>query len=1074
MIGKVFLAEIHNIAKNTRSAETVRTAMKHIMKVTNSMTHSIYVVDLLKTLKKKRIGTNAIENLLAKLCGKGTGRETILEIVLKNRIAEAHKEVRRMKYENLKTWREKDDILIREGVLEAFLVVWAKEKTRYRKSLKSQQKRKVKWLCKKYQKKKEPLPEQYMGYDFKDQDMGDDFRIETVVYDNVEVSTEEEEALKLHPKFTTYEEVDKTQLMTEIEKSFTKIRWERMSKERNNEEGVAGASTSRRKDWKNIETNTIDMRNMSSTDLPFNSRVYLPEGIDEITEMEMFMLKNKLEATMEDYVKSHSNKQKNLTTEQKKGIRSLKQRRDRGEIVVFQTDKSMKMAVDSANNYIESMKTHVEKDEIISEKDHKEIERLMNAHAVFWTRFMQAGQETGDQYRIKMSMQSKNNDPACLYSLRKDHKKSMMRQEQQPDGEIVVRNEGPPVRPVCDVSDSISHKLSYLLSNIIDELCSGDTVCNSTEEMLASIEKCNERGIEEGYVLGSADVKSLYPSIPVDDAIDVVVEEFERKEICVEGIDYEELGLYLALTLEPEELEHSGIGDTCPTRAHNGRRPEITSSGMKVSKAERFDPWRRARETPNEVQKKRMFRGALKVALKVVMKNHTYEFDRVIRRQRDGGPIGMDLTGTIAKIFMKWWDGQLKLKMEAVGIVNKLYERYVDDINKFVKETAIGVRYVEGQLICTEETKREDEGKPADQRTFEVIRQIGDSIHPNIKLEVDVPSNYPDHKLPSLDLKVWIAKVRTGSREELKILHQHYIKPMANKFVIREDSAMSTKNKRSILTQMCLRVMLNNSEYLEMKDKKETVEFFMKRMQASGYKERFRYEVLRSAMNAYEKIVNDPSRPKYRGKETNTPRKRTERKKKRHNWYRVGGYESVIFVPATPNSELARRMKDVVSRSNLNINVVERAGTKIKRLLQKNDPNKSGECNADNCFVCSTTKEGSCRKSGVTYRITCKGNCGGDVYNGETHKNGYSRGGEHLSDYRFKRGHSIMWKHCEKKHGGDEQQFEMKVMDYVRGDPTKRQIMEAVRINDIPESARINDRKEWVVGKIPTVIVTDQ
>ena len=66
-----------------------------------------------------------------------------------------------------------------------------------------------------------------------------------------------------------------------------------------------------------------------------------------------------------------------------------------------------------------------------------------------------------------------------------------------------------------------------------------------------------------------------------------------------------------------------------------------------------------------------------------------------------------------------------------------------------------------------------------------------------------------------------------------------------------------------------------------------------------------------------------------------------------------------------------------------------------------------------------------------------------------------------------------MWKHCEKRHDGQEQEFDMKVMDYVRGDPTKRQILEAVRINGVEESARINDKKEWIVGKIPTVTVTD-
>ena len=181
----------------------------------------------------------------------------------------------------------------------------------------------------------------------------------------------------------------------------------------------------------------------------------------------------------------------------------------------------------------------------------------------------------------------------------------------------------------------------------------------------------------------------------------------------------------------------------------------------------------------------------------------------------------------------------------------------------------------------------------------------------------------------------------------------------------------------------------------------------------------------------------------------------------------------MMFIPATPGSELARRMKEEVNSSNLKIGVVERPGTKIKRLLQRNDTSKSGECEDANCFVCSTTKDGSCRKSGITYAITCKGDCEGDVYYGETHKNAFSRGGEHLTDYRLQREHSVMRKHCVKKHNGDDQEFEMKVVDYVRGDPTKRQIMEAVRINSIDETKRINDKKEWVVGKLPTVTVTD-
>ena len=214
-----------------------------------------------------------------------------MEIVLKNRITQAHKDIRRLKYENQKVWRENDDILIQEGVLEGFLVMWTKEKMRYRENLKSLRKKKVKWLCKKYQKKKEPLPELYRGYVFKDQELGEEFQTQTVVYDNVEVSREEEEALKLHPKFTAFGEVNETQVIAEVEKSFTKVRWERMNQERRSEEEANGASPRRREVWKNIESNTIDMRKLASTDLPFNSRVYLPEGLDESIEVEMHQLK---------------------------------------------------------------------------------------------------------------------------------------------------------------------------------------------------------------------------------------------------------------------------------------------------------------------------------------------------------------------------------------------------------------------------------------------------------------------------------------------------------------------------------------------------------------------------------------------------------------------------------------------------------------------------------------------------------------------------------------------------------------------------------------------------------------
>ena len=80
------------------------------------------------------------------------------------------------------------------------------------------------------------------------------------------------------------------------------------------------------------------------------------------------------------------------------------------------------------------------------------------------------------------------------------------------------------------------------------------------------------------------------------------------------------------------------------------------------------------------------------------------------------------------------------------------------------------------------------------------------------------------------------------------------MKKMANKLVIHRQSAISMKSKRTILTQQCLRVMLNCSEHLKEEIRNKHVTNFMARMQASGYDRRLRLEVLKSARSALEKL----------------------------------------------------------------------------------------------------------------------------------------------------------------------------------------------------------------------------
>ena len=72
------------------------------------------------------------------------------------------------------------------------------------------------------------------------------------------------------------------------------------------------------------------------------------------------------------------------------------------------------------------------------------------------------------------------------------------------------------------------------------------------------------------------------------------------------------------------------------------------------------------------------------------------------------------------------------------------------------------------------------------------------------------------------------------------ILHEHYVKEVSSKMVLHREAAMSISNKRIILTQECLRIILNCNTHIGWKKIAEHLTFFVSRMQASGYDHQFR------------------------------------------------------------------------------------------------------------------------------------------------------------------------------------------------------------------------------------------
>ena len=112
----------------------------------------------------------------------------------------------------------------------------------------------------------------------------------------------------------------------------------------------------------------------------------------------------------------------------------------------------------------------------------------------------------------------------------------------------------------------------------------------------------------------------------------------------------------------------------------------------------------------------------------------------------------------------------------------------------------------------------------------------------------------------------------------------------------------------------------------------------MLKMQFSGYEQGFRYEVTKSAINAYQTMKNNEeneTRPIHRPKDWCRAERKGEKERKKKNWYKQGGFDSALFVPSTPNGNLKRMYDHAIRNSGLRIRVVERTGRTLKSELQR-------------------------------------------------------------------------------------------------------------------------------------------
>ena len=149
----------------------------------------------------------------------------------------------------------------------------------------------------------------------------------------------------------------------------------------------------------------------------------------------------------------------------------------------------------------------------------------------------------------------------------------------------------------------------------------------------------------------------------------------------------------------------------------------------------------------------------------------------------------------------------------------------------------------------------------------------------------------------------------------------------------------------------------------------------------------------------------------------------------------------------------------------------ERAGASVKHEA-KAEPLRRKSCQREECFACTTSGNGRCEKNGAGYRIeclTCQMDGRSAIYEGETSRNAFTRGMEHLDAIRLQDEDNALWKHCLVVHDGIEAQFSMQVVGVYRT-PLVRQVNESVRIIISKAECVMNSKSEWHQAPIVRII----
>ena len=372
------------------------------------------------------------------------------------------------------------------------------------------------------------------------------------------------------------------------------------------------------------------------------------------------------------------------------------------------------------------------------------------------------------------------------------------------------------------------------------------------------------------------------------------------------------------------------------------------------------------------------------------------------------------------------------------------------------------------------------------ERTSRVLAGTMNNVMEGIKLTVETNLDHDGKWLPTLDVNLAID-------EENRVKFKYFEKSMSTNTVLNDRTAMDENQKMQILSQEAVRRMLNTSEDMDEKTRRDIIDKLGQKMMTSGYSIQKTRRAIHNGIKYYEtkkRRCQEESKPLYRNAKLSQAGRYKKKLLAKTSWYKKKRKDlsvaqpsnqknkkkgpkksqdlpNVIFVEHTPGGELAKRLRELLERLQYHlgskIKVVEKTGTLLKDMFPLTHLWEGAGCGREECHTCKQGSEElpNCKKRNIVYESICalcnpgalkKGplkvydSSKPSLYVGETARSLQERSREHIADLEARSSNSHMWKHQEESHGGSkEARFVFKIVETPKS-ALSRQIGEAIRI----------------------------